>query len=257
MQVQHEYSPIIPARVEKLNCTQEAGSAWERAAVNIGCMNPARSRPAGGPRAIAGWMLLLILLLLEWLSGRTHVHAAVVVTPRITLVVFADRPLPDQEWADLSASLHRGFTSLAEESHFAAADFEVVHGDGLAAGAQFDAVISVYLHGECRLAIQPGAHTAAGALGWVLRDHGQVRPFIHVDCERIGAMLGQRAFGVTQDARDLMMAVAVSRVVLHEWLHIATQNPAHTRDGIEKSRYTVQDLLPDYGRALAPASHGK
>jgi hypothetical protein len=206
---------------------------------------------------VSGWILMIVLFGLEWVAGRVPACAAVVAAPRITLVIFADHRLPDDQWTSLAATLSVRFEDLAAETHFVSTGFDVVRGDTLAPGAQFEEVISVYLHGECHLHPQPGSYTVRGPLGWVLRDHTQIKPFIHVDCARIAEMLEQRAFGMDQRTRESVMAEAVSRVVLHEWLHIATQNSAHARDGIFKGTFNITDLLPGYTPGAGQPSRGK
>jgi len=246
----------LSLREHNRNCSQEAGSAPTRPAANMRPMASRFTAPRFHSRSlsVAGWLLMLMLLVLEWLAGRVFARGAVVVAPRFTLVVFADRQMPDEEWAALALTLRQGLDTLAVETHFTVGGFEVIRGDSLEPGKQFDEVISVYLHGDCRLPPQPGPYTVQGVLGWVLSDHGQIRPFIHVDCARIGEMLGQHVFGMDKNSRNAVMAEAISRVILHEWLHIATQNPAHSRNGIAKGSFSVQDLVPDYPQIF---SHGR
>jgi hypothetical protein len=243
----------LSLREHNRNCSQEAGSAPARLAVNIRAMESRLPTPRflSQSLSVAGWLLMLMLLGLEWLAGRISAHAAVVVAPRITLVVFADRHMPDEQWTALALTLRQGFDNLAVETHFAVGGFDVVRGDTLEPGMQFDELISVYLHGDCRLPSQPRTYSVRGALGWVFLDHGQIAPFIHVDCERIDEMLGQHVFGMDKNSRNAIMAEAISRVILHEWLHIATQNPAHSREGIEKRSFSVQDLVPDYPQIVS------
>ena len=240
------------------NCRQEAGGAALRRVANIPPMDSRAYVSRGFPFPVfsGGW-LLLILLVLEWLLGRAYSRAAVVAAPRITLVVFADRPMAGEEWSALSVALHQGFQMLSAETHLSLAEFEVLRGDTIMPGQQFDEVISIYVHGECRLFPRPGKQTVEGALGWVLRDHGEIRPFIHVDCSRIAEMLAGHVLGSNQEKRDAMLAEAISRVILHEWMHVATQSPVHTRDGIEKSSFGVNDLVRKEPKMSAPASHGK
>jgi len=165
--------------------------------------------------------------------------------------------MPDDQWALLATTLQLRFEDLAVETHFASSGFEVIRGDKLAAGTQFDQVIPIYLHGECHLYAQPGPYTVHGALGWVLRDHGAIKPFIHIDCARIAEMLGQRVFGLETGARNSIMAEAIARVALHEWLHIATQNSNHAREGIFKGAFSITDLIPDEVRGRGQLSRGK
>jgi len=248
-------------RVRNRNCRQEAGSKPARRAAKMQCMESQAAMRAirrldPGVFSIARRLLPLILLVAQWIASRAPVHAAVVATPRITLIVFADRPVPEEEWMALKSALAKGFDGLAMETHLVAGGFEIVRGESVAPGAQFESAIPIFLHGSCRLMGEPGQPEVRGPLGWVLRDHGQIRPFIHVDCGRIGEMLGQHALWMNQGARNTAMAEAISRVVLHEWVHIATQSAAHGRDGIEKRAFGVQDLAPGYTRTI-PHSSGK
>jgi hypothetical protein len=34
-------------------------------------------------------------------------------------------------------------------------------------------------------------------------------------------------------------------VIVHEWVHVATQNPGHAREGVAKSSFDVLDLLAE------------
>ena len=206
---------------------------------------------------LGGWLLPLILMAAQWLAVRTSVQAAVIVTPRITLVVFPEKHMSDEEWTALSAALRQSFERLTLETHLGSGGVDVVRGDILPPGVEFDDVIPIYLHGNCRILFEPGKYIVAGALGWVLRDHGQIMPFIHVDCGRIAEMLGQHALGMKNATRNTVMAEAISRVVLHEWLHIATQSASHSREGLSKDAFTFKDLVPDYAHILEPAGSGR
>src|SRR4051812_9196628 len=250
--------PLALRRQDK-NCSQEAGGAPSRQTVNIRLMESAVSSPRLNSRSIplGGWLLPLILLAAQWLVVRTFVQAAVVVTPRITLVVIPEKHMPEDEWSALSTALRQSFEALALETHLGSGGFDVVRVDILAPGVQFDEVIPIYLHGNCRILAEPGKYIVAGALGWVLRDRGQILPYIHVDCGRIAEMLGQHALAMNNATRNAVMAEAISRVVMHEWLHIATQRASHSREGLSKDAFSFKDLVPDYAQILAPAGNGK
>jgi hypothetical protein len=45
------------------------------------------------------------------------------------------------------------------------------------------------------------------------------------------------------DRRKTVMAGAIARVIVHEWIHIAAQSSSHTERGIEKAQYGVTDLM--------------
>jgi hypothetical protein len=240
------------------NLSQEAGSAPISSAVNIQSMHRRISPRAARP----GWpifparLIPFLVLFINWITALVTAHAAVVATPRITLVVFSDKHLPDDEWTAVAAALYHTFEDAALESHSPIGGFDIVRGDTLTPGAVFDTAIPVYLHGECRLLGQPAQEDVRGPLGWVFRAHGHIEPFIHVDCTRLSGMLGRQALWMNQGTRNAALAEAIARVVLHEWMHIATQSAAHTRDGISRDSFGVADLVPGYGRIL-PHSGGK
>lgn len=249
----------FPAR--NRHCSQEVGSVPARSTANMHIMDSQAAMPASswlnpGVFKVSKPLLLFVLLVVQWIMSRADLEAAVVATPRVTLIVFADKPVPEEQWMALKSALASGFDGLAMETHFVPGGFEIVRGENVLPGAQFESAIPIYLHGNCRLVGEPAKAEVTGPLGWVLRDHGQIKPFIHVDCARIGEMLGQQALWMKQSGRNQAMAEAISRVVLHEWVHIATQSPGHTRDGIEKRSFGVQDLMPGYSQIL-PRAGGK
>ena len=88
-------------------------------------------------------------------------------------------------------------------------------------------------------------------LGWVSRRNGRIEPFAHVDCTRIGQVLGRQALGMDADRRNGVMAGAMARVIVHEWIHIATQNRAHAERGVEKAQFGVADLTAGTGPSEA------
>jgi hypothetical protein len=77
----------------------------------------------------------------------------------------------------------------------------------------------------------------------VLLVNRNIDPYINVDCTRIGQVLGARAQGLDRQARDRMMAEAIARVLVHEWIHVARQSAEHGRNGITKASFDVADLL--------------
>jgi hypothetical protein len=248
-------------RLRNRNCSQEAGSMPARSTAKMHSMESQTATLAffrfdPGMFRVARRLLPFILLVVQWIVSRAHLQAAIVATPRVTLIVYGDKPMPEEEWTALKSALAKGFDSVPLETRYVPVGFEIVRGESLAPGVQFDSAIPLFLHGSCRLLGEPGKAEVTGPLGWVLRDHGQIQPFIHVDCARIAEMLAQHALWMNQGARNDAMAAAITRVVLHEWVHIATQNPTHTRDGIEKRSFGLQDLVPGYSQIL-PHSGGK
>jgi hypothetical protein len=180
--------------------------------------------------------LLVALALLVSSNGRLHAETA----HRFTLVLFAERPLVADQWNALSDSLQKEIADAPQLS----AGADLLRGETISPGIEIAHPISVYLHGDCDLIAIPQARPY-GALGWVRRVHGQIEPFIHVDCAKIAQELGPVALGMDRCRRSIVMAEAIARVIAHEWIHVATQDAGHTRDGVAKSWFGIFDLLAE------------
>jgi hypothetical protein len=64
-------------------------------------------------------------------------------------------------------------------------------------------------------------------------------------------VLGAEAEGRDRDQRNAMMAGAIARVILHEWIHIATQSPKHGTRGVSKPQFGVDDLMAGDSQPVA------
>ena len=244
-----------------LNSRQETGSSSSDSAAKMLVMDsrmaPIAIRGAVRKAGIRMWLLLFLLQAAQWLAGHAFAEAALVEIPRVTLIVFAERQMPDAEWASLFAALQHDFGDLALESRALPAGIDLMRGETSGPGVHVDNAITVYLHGECNVAPQPARGVVEGALGWVYQDHGYIAPYIHVDCTRISQLVGPHALGAGRNRRSDEMAEAISRVILHEFVHVATQSAAHKPDGISKRSFGIADLIPDWFPRGAHAGHGK
>ena len=160
-----------------------------------------------------------------------------------TVVLFAERPMSDTQWADLFFSMRSELTDGDAEMRPIMGTAEIIRGDRLQPGIRVETAVVVYLHGDCSL--DPLVRRAAFGvpLGWVHRRHGRIEPFVHVDCTRIGQVLGSQVRGMKRDQRMRVMAGAIARVTLHEWIHIATQSTEHAESGVAKAQFGVADLM--------------
>lgn len=161
---------------------------------------------------------------------------------RATLVIFTERPMRENQWADLLEALQRA--TSRESAHLPALGDapDLVRGDRIVHGMQVERPITVYLRGDCRLIPMP-EYEPAGVLGWVYRVHGKIAPLIHVNCGGIAQELGPVALGLDRKRCDVVMSEALARVIVHEWVHVATQNAGHAREGVTKSSFGIADLL--------------
>jgi hypothetical protein len=168
-----------------------------------------------------------------------------------TLVIFSDRRMEDREWRTLFEKVRASVSEAAAETPAIAGTPEMIRGDAMQPGLQLDAVVVVFLHGDCDLEPLPRRTAFGVPLGWVRQVDGRIEPFVHVDCTRIGQVLGQQAQGLDRDRRDALMGGAIARVILHEWIHIATQSSTHAEHGISRAQFGVADLMAASGQSVA------
>ena len=168
--------------------------------------------------------------------------------PGTAVIFYAQPQLNDDLWPDLLQSLHadlaagigeapNGFALQQNPAYF--------RGNDLALGTIFSRVIVVKLLGRCDVLPQSDGSSLDGPLGWVWQVSGKIQPFIFVDCERIAQALRSRSAGLDQYARRHAMAQAIAHVVIHEWIHIATQSTRHNSRGISQAYLSVNDLIEE------------
>jgi hypothetical protein len=207
---------------------------------------------------------LALLLLVQFYPAAAPAqapHSASASAPEANtvLAIFSDRPMSNEFWPIIVGALREELASGAPETRFlsgqtadsdpsADAPVQILRGDSIAPGLNVDNPITIYLHGDCVVpprSFSLGQPSSSGALGWVRLNHGHIEHFIHVECTRLGQTLATQTYGLDRDQRNRLMAVAIARVILHEWIHIATQNPGHARDGLAKAVFGPQDLISE------------
>jgi hypothetical protein len=180
---------------------------------------------------------------------------AVSVSPRVvaaqssneaeTAVVFyADAKVEAAIWPSL-AEVFRSEAAEESREYPLPALFEPMLASSLGTGAEYADIIEVRLIGRCDIAEQAYRPLAPGPLGWVVRASGEIQPFIYVDCVRLAQYLGPAALGMNEGQRRTAMARAISRIVIHEWIHIDTQSVRHEGRGIRQAELSDQDLIHD------------
>jgi hypothetical protein len=187
------------------------------------------------------------LLLTTFDCARLHAESIPSSSPPATFpatfVVFADHPVQPEQWTAINAALRTALAQGGSETRALDPNPRFVRGDELNPAFDVDSAITIYLHGNCN--VQPMERRTAFAvpLGWVRRVDGQIESSVHVDCTRIGQVIGARVRWLSRQGRDHAMAGAVARVILHEWIHIATQSASHAEQGIAKARFDIPDLI--------------
>ncbi len=180
--------------------------------------------------------------------------------PGTAIIFYAQPQVNDELWADLLQSLHADLTAGIGESPNGFAlpqDPTYLRGNrDLSIRIAFSKVIVVKLLGRCDVLPQFDRSSLKGPLGWVLEVSGKIQPFIFVDCARIGQVLRTRSAGLNEDERRHEMAQAIAHVVIHEWIHVATQSPAHGAHGITKQFLSPAELTAEpKNNTVATATH--
>jgi hypothetical protein len=183
-----------------------------------------------------------------------------------TVAIFADHAIPEAQWSAILASIRGELASNDPElapitgpssPEQISAQLQLFRGDRISPGIVLSHSISVYLHGDCATALAPrialsSSHgVPADALGWVRQQRGRIEPFIHINCALITQILRSSTVRRTVDEANRSVALAIARILLHEWLHIATQSPHHARSGIAKADFSIHDLTAPRARPTA------
>jgi hypothetical protein len=199
----------------------------------------------------AGFVLFLVFISV---LGCPLAFAQSPVNPdrHTTVVVFSDHEMQPEQWTALFAALRSAVANGGAETQPLDRNADFMRGDDVVPGFLVDSAITVFLHGNCTLSPLEYRTAFAVPLGWVRRVDGRIEPFVHVDCTRIGQVLGPQAAWMSKERRSQAMAQAMSRVILHEWIHIATQNAGHAERGIAKAEFGVRDLLGDIRPVYMP-----
>jgi hypothetical protein len=169
-----------------------------------------------------------------------------------TLAIFPDRstaPLSPELLAALKSSLRANLA--ANDSELLpllpySSEIQILPSDKVVPGLVVTNSVTIYLHGGCNPGSRPTRYLeplSSRTLGWVERRDGQIEPFVHIDCGHITQFLQPELRGKSLDQQNQILAQAIVRVLLHEWLHIVSQDPHHAKEGIAKAQFTRSDIL--------------
>jgi hypothetical protein len=160
---------------------------------------------------------------------------------RTTLIVLADPHVTAYLWPVLVESLRH---ESALESRYAPIDSDpaIILADRTTPGPEFPNRIQIQLLGRCDLSA-PSLASREGPLGWVLEYQGKIEPDIHVNCDRLTQYLRPVISFMPNERRQQALSGAISRIVLHEWIHIATQSAQHRGRGVMQSELSIQNLI--------------
>jgi hypothetical protein len=158
-----------------------------------------------------------------------------------TLIVVADRHISDGLWPFLVDSLR---LESAWESRNSPIDGNptIMLAERTTPGPEFPRRVLIQLLGRCELG--PASFgSREGPLGWVLEYQGKIQPDIRVNCARLIQYLRPVIALMPNQKREQAISQALSRIVLHEWIHVATQNTNHDGHGVMQSELSIRDLI--------------
>jgi hypothetical protein len=172
-----------------------------------------------------------------------------------TLVFYADKQVSDQLWAPLFGAVQEDLAreDFGNASHSLDRNSRLLRSNEVFAGEEFGSVVQVKLLGRCDVVQQAYRPLKPGPLGWVLRVQGEIQPYIYIDCTRMAQTLNPTTLGMSNDARTRAMTQAMAHVLVHEWIHIATQNVGHTAHGISQAQLSVNELVGETTEATHPS----
>ena len=162
--------------------------------------------------------------------------------PTTAIVFYAEPRVADAIWPQLTETFHSELEQ--EESDYPLPEsVEAVRASALRPGQQFGQVIEVRLIGRCDVVQQAYRPMHGGPLGWVPRVSGEIQPFIFVNCARLAQFLNPVTLGMSDQQRSEAMARAISRIAIHEWIHIDAQTAQHGNHGIRQAELTSRELV--------------
>jgi len=160
---------------------------------------------------------------------------------KMAVVFYAEPKVEASVWPSLADAFHAEI--LREESEYPLPeDVALIRGSSFSKGEEFAGVIEVRLIGRCDVVQQAERVLPPGPLGWVVDVSGEIQPFVFVDCARLAQFLNPTTLGMNDEQRKDAMARAISRVVIHEWIHIDGQTARHTSRGLRKAELTGTEL---------------
>jgi len=184
---------------------------------------------------------LLFPLLVHLLSRPAAGQTPTQTNTGTAIVFYADRDVRDTMWPALFGAFQRE-VAREERDYPLPANPQLKQAGSFEPGEEFTRIIEVRLIGRCDVVQQAYRPMPRGPLGWVLRVSGEVQPFVYVDCERLAQYLNPRTLGMSEEQRSLAMAQAISRITIHEWIHIDRQSGDHETHGLRKPELSADDL---------------
>lgn len=196
------------------------------------------SRPLASYSRAAVCFLSVLALFVASASAQNHANS---------IVFYADKQVNDAFWAPLFAAVQ---TEIAEENLGAASAMidrhpSLLRNTDVFQGEEFGNLVQARLLGRCDVVQQAFRPLPPGPLGWVLKVRGEIQPYVFIDCTRMAQLLNAKTLGMSDQQRTRAMTEAIAHVLVHEWIHIATQNADHAQHGIAQAQLSAAELTAE------------
>ena len=169
-----------------------------------------------------------------------------------TLVVLANHQTQKRLWPVLVSTLRRDAAATSQSAPIDRNPQIILAGADIP-GPEFPSRIEIELLGACDDPWSANPPAKRGPLGYVLEDSGKIAPIIYVNCAQVNQLLAPQNRTMTERQRLNITSEAISHVILHEWIHIATQSPAHTSRGIMQPALSLRELTTPIPETRAAA----
>lgn len=187
-------------------------------------------------------ILATFALALLAISAAVPVAAQRATGPSTTIVILADHHIRQSLWPVLVTTLKSDAQAESRVAPITAGVRVILAADDTPAPV-FPIRIEVEILGRCDNYWNRSISTSPVPIGWVHKDSGYIPPVIYVDCASIAQVLWPKTRFMTGTQRRLALSQAISHVILHEWIHIATQSSHHSERGVMRPVLTARDLI--------------
>lgn len=112
----------------------------------------------------------------------------------------------------------------------------------LQSNSEFAELVVIKLTGFCMTETVPMPMDERGPLAFAHSTDGQVLPYGEVECDRVKTALRRFLVGRDYHSRDVVLGVALGRVLAHEMYHMLANDRKHTKSGLTRESLTAEEL---------------
>ena len=116
----------------------------------------------------------------------------------------------------------------------------------LQSNTEFAELVVIKLTGYCMTEAVPMPMDERGPLAFAHSSDGEVLPYGEVECDRVKTALRRFLIGRDYRSRDVVLGIALGRVLAHEMYHMLANDRKHTKSGLTRESLTAAELTADH-----------